>query len=116
MKFTRFISKNLKSYAPLAFMAIVAGSLVLIALVLNDLPNPEEFETRQVAQSTKIYDRTGKVLLYEIHGEEKKNYYSYSEIPESVKKATISIEDKDFYSHGGFSIPVHHQTAPSSNR
>lgn len=105
MKLTRFIGKNLKSYLPLALLALVAGSLVLVALVLNDLPNPEEFETRQVAQSTKIYDRTGKVLLYEIHGEEKRTTIPYSDIPESVKKATISIEDKDFYSHGGFSIP-----------
>ena len=100
-----FIRKNFKSSIPVALLAILAGSLVLLALILNDLPNPEEFETRQVAQSTKIYDRTGKVLLYEIHGEEKRTTVPYSEIPESVKKATISIEDKDFYSHGGFSIP-----------
>lgn len=105
MKFARFIGKNLKSYVPLLLMALVAGSLVFVALILNDLPNPEEFETRQVAQSTKIYDRTGEVLLYEIHGEEKRTNIPYEEIPESVKKATISIEDKDFYNHGGFSIP-----------
>lgn len=105
LRIPRFIRKNLSSALTLAFFTAVAGILVMLAVILSNLPSPEQFETRQVAQSTKIYDRTGKVLLYEIHGEEKRTNIPFEEIPESVKKATISIEDKDFYSHGGFSIP-----------
>lgn len=105
MRIARFIGKKLKSYLPMALLALIAGGLVVFAFVLNNLPSPEQFETRQVAQSTKIFDWTGKVLLYEIHGEEKRTSVPYEEIPESVKKATISIEDKDFYNHAGFSIP-----------
>lgn len=105
LKLFKFIRKQGASTILISLLAVLAGGLVLVALVLNDLPNPEEFETRQVAQSTKIFDRTGKVLLYEIHGEEKRTTIPYSEIPEYVKKATISIEDKDFYIHGSFSIP-----------
>ncbi len=101
----KLIRKQGPSTVLISVLAALAGGLVLIALILNDLPNPEEFETRQVAQSTKIFDRTGKTLLYEIHGEEKRTAIQYEDIPEYVKKATISIEDKDFYSHGGFSIP-----------
>ncbi len=104
-KLFKLIKKQGPSTILIAVLALLAGGLVFMALILNDLPDPEEFETRQVAQSTKIFDRTGKTLLYEIHGEEKRTTVPYGEIPEYVKKATISIEDKDFYSHGGFSIP-----------
>lgn len=37
----------------------------------KDLPRPEIFSERQLSQSTKIYDKTGMILLYEIYGEEK---------------------------------------------
>ncbi len=101
-RMSRFIRKNIGTAVMLALLAVVAGSLVMVALVLNNLPSPEQFETRKIAQSTKIYDRTGKVLLYEIHGEEKRTTIPFSEIPSYVKEATISIEDKNFYTNPGF--------------
>jgi 1A family penicillin-binding protein len=86
-----------------------AGAAALIfvfwgILVIKDLPNPELLEKRQVAQSTKIYDRTGEVLLYEIHGEEKRTVIPFEEVPEQVKQATIAIEDANFYSHSALDI------------
>ncbi|MFA5894104.1 MAG: PBP1A family penicillin-binding protein, partial [Candidatus Margulisiibacteriota bacterium] len=69
-----------------------------------DLPDPNKLMERQVAQSTKIYDRTGKVVLYEVHGDEKRTLVPLSDIPLTVRNATIAIEDKDFYKHGGFSL------------
>jgi len=87
----------------LSFAAIAAISMT-VALVLNDLPSLDQFENRQVAQSTKIFDRTGETLLYEIYGEEKRTTIPYEEIPEYAKQATIVIEDKDFYTHSGFNI------------
>ena len=77
------------------------------ALVLwfsRDLPNPNQLINRDVAQSTKIYDRTGQHILYEIHGDQKRTLVSINDIPANVKNATISIEDKDFYHHGGVSF------------
>jgi len=67
--------------------------------VLADIPNLDLLQNRIVAESTKIYDRTGEVLLYEIHGEERRTIIPFEEIPEFVKQATISIEDANFYSH-----------------
>ncbi len=87
----------------IAFIFITAG-LTAFALILKDLPDPKQFENRQVAQSTKIFDRTGETLLYEIHGEEKRTTIPYEEIPEYAKQSTITIEDKDFYTHSGFNI------------
>src|SRR4051812_2136831 len=32
------------------------------------IPSINSFENRKVAESTKIYDRTGNVVLYDVHG------------------------------------------------
>lgn len=102
LKLSKFIKKQGPSAILIALLALLAGGLVAFALILNDLPNPEQFETRQVAQSTKIYDRTGKILLYEIHGEEKRTTIPFAEIPEFVKQATVAIEDSNFYTNPAF--------------
>jgi penicillin-binding protein 1A len=67
----------------------------------KDLPRPEIFVEREISQSTKIYDRTGKVLLYEIYGEEKRTYVPLSQIPKHLKDAVICAEDSNFYRHFG---------------
>ena len=71
------------------------------AFLFKTLPNPEIFDERQIAQSTKIYDRTGEILLYELYGEQKRTVVPFDRIPELVKKATLAIEDQNFYKHGG---------------
>lgn len=85
----------------------ILGCLALASLIIwysRDLPNPNQLINREVAQSTKIYDRSGEHILYEIHGNEKRTLVSLDQIPDHVKKATISIEDKNFYNHGGISV------------
>ncbi|MBA7496106.1 Biosynthetic peptidoglycan transglycosylase [subsurface metagenome] len=77
------------------------GILCVFAYYSKDLPNPEKISERQIIQSTKIYDRTGEVLLYDIHGEERRTIISFDEIPQHVKNATIVSEDDDFYHHFG---------------
>lgn len=83
--------------AVLGFLA-VAGVFIYF---MKDLPDPGKINKRVIAESTKIYDRTGEHLLYEIHGEEKRTLIPFSEMPESLRYATISLEDQDFYSHYG---------------
>ena len=87
----------------LALLGLAAGGLV-VAYFVRDLPDPSQIGERQIAESTKIYDRTGEIVLYEIHGEEKRTIIPLEEIPDYAKFATIAIEDNDFYSHGGISI------------
>jgi penicillin-binding protein 1A len=67
----------------------------------KDLPRPEIFTEREFPQSSKIYDRTGNVLLYEIYGEEKRTYVPLSQIPKFLKDAIICAEDSNFYHHFG---------------
>jgi 1A family penicillin-binding protein len=87
------------------FVALI-GFAVLCGLFLwfsKDLPSPDKINAKISAQSTQIFDRNGK-LLYEIHGDQNRILASWDEIPKSVKEATLSIEDKNFYKHGGFDI------------
>ena len=77
---------------------------LLFIFYAKDLPRPEKFTERQFPQSTKIYDRSGSVLLYEIYGEEKRTLVSLDIIPEHLKQAVISAEDADFYRHFGVDL------------
>ncbi len=81
----------------LGFAAVVA----VFAYVAKDLPSPGKINKRVIAESTKIYDRTGEHVLYEVHGEEKRTVIPFGDIPESVRAATITLEDQSFYEHFG---------------
>lgn len=97
--------KNLLTTVALAGGALLLVGFFILTLTLawlsRDLPDPNNLLTRDVPQSTKIYDRTGEVLLYEIHGDEKRTLVKIEDIPDVMQKATIAIEDKDFYNHHG---------------
>lgn len=92
--------KAMLSLFVLGLLAAVGGFFWLS----KDLPSPNGLMNREVAQSTKIYDRKGETILYEIHGDQKRTLVALKDIPDNVKNATIAIEDKDFYHHGGFSV------------
>lgn len=78
-------------------------SVIFFAYFSKDLPNPNKIADRQIAQSTKIYDRDWK-LLYEFHGEENRTVVKSNEIANFVKQATIATEDKHFYDHPGIDV------------
>ncbi len=71
-------------------------------LMLEKLPHPQLLEVREIPVTTKIFDRNG-FLLYEIYAEQNRTPVNLAEIPPFLKQATIAIEDKEFYSHLGFS-------------
>ena len=81
---------------------MVAGLLIWIATL--DIPDLSSFDERRILQSTKIYDRTGEVLLYDLHQDVRRTVIPFDEMPESIKEATIAIEDDQFYSHIGIDI------------
>ena len=57
-------------------------------------------ETFVPTQTGEIYDADGD-LISEMHPEKDSNYLTSAEIPDLFRKAMISIEDKNFYKHGG---------------
>lgn len=83
---------------------LIFGFLVVFLIYARDLPRPEKFTEKQVTQSTKIYDRRGEVLLYEIYGEEKRTLISLDKVPEHLRQAIIVTEDANFYEHFGIDI------------
>ena len=80
------------------------GGTGFVLWISKDLPDPEKISERQVAQSTKIYDRTGAKLLYEVYQEQKRTVVDLKDISPWVLKATVIIEDKHFYEHSGIRI------------
>ena len=88
-------------YLALLFLAGCLLVLLLFVYYTWDLPKPEKFTETPFIQSTKIYDRTGKVLLYDIYGEEKREIVSFDKISDNLKHAVIVSEDSRFYQHGG---------------
>jgi 1A family penicillin-binding protein len=68
------------------------------------IPTLDNFAERKVVSSTKIYDRTGEVVLYDVHENVKRTVVVGESIDLKIKNAAIAIEDKDFYSHNGIKI------------
>ena len=91
----------------LMFMGVLAlgfftiGSAIAWATFMP-IPSIDNFESRQVAESTKIYDRTGNVVLDDVHGTVRRTSVPLEEIGQYVQWATIAIEDASFYEHHGF--------------
>ncbi|MFH0840402.1 MAG: PBP1A family penicillin-binding protein [bacterium] len=100
-KFDR--KKATKNLIKLGLLLILVIFIYVLAISRN-LPTPDKLMEREVAESTKIYDRTGETILYQVFGAEKRTLVELEDIPDNLKNATIAIEDKNFYEHGGFSI------------
>lgn len=91
----------------LSLWAMVVGAIFFFSFFIyleRTLPDPESIAVRKISESTKIYDRTGEVLLYDIHGEEKRTVIPWEQIPTDLKNATMATEDANFYNHGGFDV------------
>ncbi|MDA3839944.1 MAG: PBP1A family penicillin-binding protein [Patescibacteria group bacterium] len=101
--FANFKRKIILSILFLLVLSFLVGS-VSVAFIARGLPDPNKLMERELAQTTKIYDRTGETVLYEIHGDQQRTLVNLEEIPEYIKWASISIEDKNFYKHNGVSV------------
>lgn len=97
----RNFSKKLALFCGGLFLVGVTILAVLTAFFLKDLPQPEAITKRALTESTKIYDRTGKILLYEVYKEEKRTQIPLEKIPLHAQKSLIAIEDTYFYEHFG---------------
>ncbi|MCA9338973.1 transglycosylase domain-containing protein, partial [Candidatus Saccharibacteria bacterium] len=86
------------------FMVLVFGALFAYFRRELDAIRPGELSKRVQTTVTRYYDRND-VLLWEDKGDGNyKLVVKENEIAEPMKQATIAIEDKDFYKHGGVSF------------
>lgn len=96
--------RNILKIAGAGFLFFIVCGLFLFIIYAKDLPRPEVFTEKQFVQPTQIYDREGKVILYQIYGEEKRTVVSLEQIPDILKEAVIATEDANFYHHFGLDI------------
>lgn len=89
----------------IGFMLLLVLFVAVFAYFRKDLDkiNPGELSKRVHSSTTKYYDRTGQVLLWEDKSEENRTVIPSEDIAPVLKQATVALEDKDFYKHGGFS-------------
>ena len=93
-----------KIYFALITTAFLAVASAIYFYIFYQLPSPMSLKDYKVIPlSTHILDRNGK-LLYEIYKDEKRTPVKVRNLPSHVKQATIAIEDKNFYKHGGVSF------------
>ena len=103
--FTRWVRRHKEilidiSLAAFAVILVASGGLFLWISTL-EIPDLSAFEERRILQSTKIYDRTGEILLYDLHQDVKRTIIPYDDISRHIKNATVAIEDDTFFEHWG---------------
>ncbi len=99
------VFRLIRLFALLGLAGVIAGVIaffLLFAWFSRDLPKPGQV-VRRDGFSTRIFDRNG-LLLYDLFESERHIPLSINDVPDTLKKATVAIEDKDFYKHGGFDI------------
>lgn len=79
---------------------LTVGS-TLIWVSTFKIPDLATLRAQALVQSTKIYDRTGNTLLYDLNPNIKRTVVPFDQISQHLKDATLAIEDATFYSHAG---------------
>lgn len=102
----KWMRKNWKELAidaliGLTVLGMVVAGFLFIWISTLDIPDLSSFEQRRVLQSTKIYDRTGEILLYDLHQDVRRTLVGYEDISHHIKNATVAIEDDTFFEHAG---------------
>jgi len=96
-------SRELFRIAKFAFLGVIFLTIALfigLPLLSLSLPSPDKI-VRTQGFSTQIMDRNGQVL-YNVYANQNRTPENIADIPIYLREATISIEDKNFYTHGGF--------------
>lgn len=84
------------------FLLFLGGvALWASTLKLPDLSSPENI---RISESTKIYDRTGKVVLFDLNGEVRRTAVEGTEMSPWIRLAAVAIEDESFYTHNGIKV------------
>lgn len=98
----RISRRQLALYLALAALAFIGAAYFA---VFSELPDPDTLITRSSPDTSKIYDRNGK-LLYEILDPHagRRTRVALGDLPPALKNAVISVEDANFYDHPGVDI------------
>jgi len=103
-------NKKLKKITTRGIILIIIGIGLLLTGIFTiwvsslKLPDFKSYTEKKMESSTKIYDRTGTILLFDIHKDIKRTVIPLEEVGTNAINATIAIEDSEFYNHKGIRI------------
>lgn len=86
------------------FVVLLIGGMFAYYRKDLDAIRPGEIDKRVQSTVTKYYDRNGKLLWEDKGGGNYTLVIKADQMGDYIKQATIAIEDKDFYKHGGVSL------------
>lgn len=92
------IKRRLKRY-PLMILTVLTLAMIFL---LKDIPSPTKL-SGDFPVSTQIMDRN-REILYEIYADKNRTPIKLTDLPDYVRQATISVEDKNFYRHMGIDM------------
>ena len=84
------------------FIGISIVGFISILVISKDLPSLEELQKFDPEMVSKIYSADG-VLLKQLYTH-KRDVVTISKVPKFLRQSLLTMEDRDFYDHSGFSI------------
>ena len=90
------------SNASIAAMFAFGGFVALVQVYGNELPSTEELRNYRPNMLSRVYSGEGEVIAE--YAKQRRIFVPIDEVPEVVKLAFISAEDKNFYSHPGVDL------------
>ena len=92
----------LKGMLAIAFLVVALGLAgFAVAVAVYQVPEPNDIA---VAEATEVYYAGGEEKIGDI-GTISRVSIPLEQVPEHVQNAILAAEDRDFYSHTGFSVP-----------
>jgi len=85
-------------------VGLISTGLLIAWVSTLKIPDFKSFTDRKIQSSTKIYDKTGTILLYDVHENIKRTVIPYEEMGTNILNSTVAIEDSEFYQHRGIRI------------
>lgn len=82
-------------------LVLILSSACALYFILSEMPPVYELEEYTPSLTSKLFDKNGK-LIYEF-SVEKRQMVPLDEIPVDIQNAVISMEDRNFFNHAGFS-------------
>ncbi|MFN8421080.1 MAG: transglycosylase domain-containing protein, partial [Anaerolineae bacterium] len=108
-RLTQIIALSITALVVGTLLFTVGGAGLMVGIYVTyarNLPPPSQIaEVRDQFETTRIYDRSGQTVIYEVVDPDgDRQYVPLGEIPPYMLDATIAIEDRSFYSNPGFDI------------
>lgn len=106
------LNLSLATFGLIVGLVITSAAVAVVSAVTiynyyaKDLPSPGEIvtQTQQQFKTTRIYDRTGQVLLYELFDPQGGNrtVVPLDRIPQNLINAAVALEDRNFWTNPGY--------------